>query len=173
MVNPFMLRSKTQIDFLGQALFVEKQSPVVRNRVKLLTLPQLTVKKKLPDESAEFGQWLRSERKARAISQEELGRRVGRSKQHISALERAAPHPSTGKPAKVTPEGVKALAGALNIPIEVALREAGIIPASQNGEDARRLRLVAYFDGLSTEEKDHALALLESIYKHRTKAAHS
>lgn len=134
------------------------------------------VKKRFTEEFEQakvFGHWLRRERKSRGMSQEELGKRVGRSKQHVSGLERAAPHPSTGKPAKVTPEGVKALAEALRIPAEVALRAAGIIPSPTNGDDPRLLRLVAYFDGLSTEEKDHALALLESIYKHRAKAAHS
>lgn len=127
--------------------------------------------KVVPHEPETFGQWLRRNRKDRGLSQEELGKRVGRTKQYISGLERAAPHPNTGKPAQVTPDGAKLLAKHLNLPPEEAMRAAGFYPSPANGDDPRRLRLVAYFDGLTEEDRDRALALIESFYRHRPKTA--
>lgn len=135
------------------------------------------MKKKVLEQAVEqaeaFGRWLKIQRDRRGLSQEALADRIGRSKQHISGWERAAPHPTTGKPPKITPEAAKALAEALDVPPETVFREAGFLPKTSNGDDDRRVRLLAYFDGLSDTERDHALALIDSMYKHRTKAAHS
>lgn len=75
-----------------------------------------------------FGAWLRQNRKLKGLSMEELGQKVGVSKQYISVLERADDHPLTGKPVTPKKELVVTFAQALKVDENEALKLAGYAP---------------------------------------------
>lgn len=113
-----------------------------------------------------FGQWLKKTRISRSLNQEQLARLANISKQYVSALEREAPHGITGASPTPKLKTVKALATALAVPESEALRRAGYYP--QEAEtDPRQAQLLSYFRELSDNEKDDALALIETVYRRR------
>lgn len=113
-----------------------------------------------------YGQWLKETRLRRGLKQEEVAKLAGVSKQYISTLEREAPHGTTGAPPKPKLETVKALATALKVPESESLRRAGYYPPEVE-IDPRQAQLLSYFRELSDNEKDDALALIETIYRRK------
>lgn len=113
-----------------------------------------------------FGEWLKRTRKKQGLTQQQLADRVKVSKQYISNLERNARHGTSG--AKPTPSAkvVKRIATGLEVPESEALRAAGYYPEEAE-IDPRQTQLLSYFLELSDNERDDALALIETIYRRR------
>jgi len=113
-----------------------------------------------------FGEWLVRTRKKQGLTQLQLASRVGVTKQYISNLERDAPHGISG--ARPTPSAkvVKKIATGLDVPESEALRAAGYYPEEAE-IDPRQTQLLSYFRELSDNERDDALALMETIYRRR------
>jgi|SRR5690606_4835298 len=78
-----------------------------------------------------FGDWLRLHRKRKYLTIEDLAKKVGRSKQYISVLEREEPHALTGKPVKPSEDVVEALAAALGTDLDEARLAAGYAPLKE------------------------------------------
>lgn len=113
-----------------------------------------------------FGEWLLRTRKKQGLTQAQLADRIGVSKQYISTLERDAPHGVTE--ARPTPSAkvVKKIATGLDAPESEALRAAGYYP-EESDIDPRQSQLLSYFHELSDNERDDALALIETVYRRR------
>ncbi len=108
-----------------------------------------------------FGEWLRQKRKERHLTMEELGRKVGLSKQYLSVLERAEPHALTGKPVTPGIDNVDRIAAALEVDSGEARRMAGY--ASDDEDEG----LYSGLNKLSPEQqrlaKRHIKALIDSM----------
>jgi transcriptional regulator with XRE-family HTH domain len=73
----------------------------------------------------EFGDWLKKWRDELGFTQEELGKAIGKTKQHISNLERKQRHYASGGYAKPSLETVDSLARVLGRPLKEARDVAG------------------------------------------------
>lgn len=95
-------------------------------------------------EKEEFGEWLKRWRKQCGLTQEELGKAIRKSKQHISNLERKQQHYASGGYAKPSLETVDSLARVLCRPVEEARNRAGYgMPgANENAEPAETVEEV-------------------------------
>ena len=113
-----------------------------------------------------FGQWLKKTRISRGLNQEQLATLASVSKQYVSTLEREAPHGITGASPTPKIKTVRALATALAVPESEALRRAGYYPEEAE-TDPRQAQLLSYFRELSDNEKDDALALIETVFRRR------
>lgn len=78
-----------------------------------------------------FAEWLRSARRKAHLTMEVLARKIGKSKQYISVLERGEPHVLTGKPVTPKKAVVESLASALNADVDEALAAAGYASQTQ------------------------------------------
>jgi transcriptional regulator with XRE-family HTH domain len=124
----------------------------------------------MPTPENQFGEWLRSWRKTAGFSQEEIGKRVGVKKQHISNLERGEVSTYTGEAIRPSFDLAIKLAKALSRPIKEACDLAGYeLPASGQQsppsciEDA--LHRSQYFEAFGFDADDIALIrpILEGI----------
>lgn len=97
-------------------------------------------------QSRTFGDWLRENRKIKYLTMQALADKVGMSKQYISVLERAEPHPLTDKPVTPTVEKVELLAKALEVDIDEAREAAGYSLTRP------RNSITIYTEGLTTED---------------------
>jgi|ERR1051326_7875145 transcriptional regulator with XRE-family HTH domain len=75
-----------------------------------------------------FGEWLKYQRTSRRYSLDELADLIGYSKSYLNRIERNLPHPTSGASPQPTRKFVKAVATALAIPLEDALKAAGYAP---------------------------------------------
>lgn len=73
----------------------------------------------------EFALWMSERRKLLNITLDTLEARTGIKKQHLSTLERALPHPLTGKPVIPRRPTVEKIAKGLETPVHIALTAAG------------------------------------------------
>lgn len=80
------------------------------------------------EQSKRFGDWLRAERKEKRLTIDGLAKKVGVSKQYISALERAQNHALTGKPITPKVEIVDRIAKSLDVSLDDARLAAGYAP---------------------------------------------
>lgn len=113
-----------------------------------------------------YGQWIKQTREKLGLKGKDLAARAKVSKQYISSLERNAPHGITGAAPRPSLKVVKALAEALQVPESESMRRAGYYPEEPE-VDPRTALLLSYFRELSDNERDDALALMETVYRRR------
>ncbi len=111
-----------------------------------------------------FGDWLKRHRKERGLSQSDLWRASGISKQYISALEKDARQPRSGKLMRPSEAKVDKFAVALNVPVAEARRAAGYTTPAKRGDVTKGQRAAEYVDGLPEDKQDDALLYLRLLY---------
>lgn len=117
----------------------------------------------------EFGEWLKKWREEKGFTQDELGKAIGKTKQHISNLERRQQHYASGGYARPSLETVDSLARALGRPLKEARDVAGYGLADSSSEPAETveeaLRQAFMFGGkpLSDEEIDQLRPYMEML----------
>jgi len=118
----------------------------------------------MSDQAAKFGERLRLWRKDAGLTQEELAKRIGKTKSHISNIERAQPHPESGAPPRPSLEVVDKLARALGRTVTEMREAAGYgLPKreailQEPGEDAEIFFLASDYKELKklTPEEEQA-----------------
>ena len=108
-----------------------------------------------------FGDWLRETLREKRISQAELARRIGVTAAQISHLilgERGT-----------TPETLRLIADALNMPYEEVLRIAGILPPIPK-KDIMEEKADYLYQQLNQENKQKAIEYLEFLNQQENKA---
>jgi len=111
----------------------------------------------MPDNQNQFGEWLRRWRKEFDMTQDEVGKAVGKTKQHISNLERQQEHYETGGFARPGIDLVDKLAKLFRRPISEARDIAGYglkeepSPPAESIEET--LRYAQYFKGKGLSER--------------------
>ncbi len=124
----------------------------------------------MSDSDNQFGEWLRKWRKDADLSQEELGERVGVTKQHISNLERGEVSTYTGESIRPSFDLTLKLAKALGRPVKEACDLAGYeLPANSQQEPPdtveEALKNSFFFDqaGLSERAIENLRPLLRVV----------
>ncbi len=116
-------------------------------------------------ETETFGDWLKRTRKSRGLSQSDLWRETGISKQYISGLEKNARQPRSNKLMRPGEEKVDKLARALAVPLAEARLAAGYAPPARTGGPTKGQRAAEYVDGLPDDKQDDALLFLQMLYQ--------
>lgn len=80
-----------------------------------------------------FARWMSGRRKELGITLDILEEKTGIKKQHLSVLERAAPHSLTGKAVIPKRPTVQKIAKGLQSPVDEALAAAGYMAQTQSG----------------------------------------
>lgn len=105
----------------------------------------------------EFGRWVRHWRKEFGYKQEELGEKVGVTKQYISNIENASPSSYTGEPSRPDIEIVDKLASTFRRPLKEARDLAGYgFPGPEPDTIKEVLDRDMYFDRKGLTETDRA-----------------
>jgi transcriptional regulator with XRE-family HTH domain len=87
-----------------------------------------------------FGDWLRDQRKALGLKQDDVAKRAGISVSYVSTLERNQPNTTTGKEIRPEPEIIEALAKAVQGDVSEALAFFRYAPREE--VEATRARIV-------------------------------
>lgn len=115
------------------------------------------MKKELLASLVEFGRWVRHWRKELGYKQEELGEKVGVTKQYISNIENASPSSYTGEPSRPDIEIVDKLASTFRRPLKEARDLAGYgFPGPEPDTIKDILDRDMYFDRKGLTETDRA-----------------
>jgi len=116
-------------------------------------------------ENETFGDWLLRRREDRGLSQSDLWRVTGISKQYINNLERNVRQPRTNKLTRPSEEKVDKFARALGVPISEARLAAGYAPPTKHGDATKGQRAAEYVDALPEDKQDDVLLFLEMLYR--------
>lgn len=120
----------------------------------------------------QFGEWLRRWRNEQGFTQDEVGRAIGVSKQHISNLERGQLHYQSGTQARASIEVVDKLAKLFGRPISEARDAAGYglsdLPSPERSEMARLPEELAelnrIFLSLSPPQRKDILTMVRALH---------
>lgn len=100
-----------------------------------------------------FGEWLRTSRKNKGWTQDQLRQKSNVSSSYISTLERSQPHSVTGASLRPEPKIVTALAQALGENVDEALRLAGYAPnESREIDEKSQLSIYSIYKKLRAPE---------------------
>jgi len=116
-----------------------------------------------------FAVWLKSARKARDWSQEELSRQSGVSYAFIGMLERAVVNPKSNRPVRPSEEKLKMLCRALNVSLAEGRLMCGYAAEPANADSQRAVRIVERFDALPQSVRDDFETQLDALYYKYTK----
>lgn len=112
-----------------------------------------------------FGVWLFDKRRDQHLTQQELARLAGCTKQYISNLERNAPHPVTGALPKVSRKKLDDIAGALGVSLSEARLAAGYAPPERDQRDVGEARLLGYFKEMPQESRFYLEVIAEALWR--------
>ncbi len=110
-----------------------------------------------------FGDWLKRQRKKRGLSQSDLWRETGISKQYISGLEKNARQLRSGKLIRPGEDKVDKFAHTLGVPVAEARRVAGYASPATLGDTTKGQRAAEYVDGLPEDKQDDAIMYLQML----------
>lgn len=114
-----------------------------------------------------FGAWLREQREAAGLSQDELAVGSGVGKAFISKLENATKHTSTGVSPSPSLETLHAIVKKLNVPMTAALEKLGFYEEGVEPADLELRKLNTYFKELPRECQLDVLSLTEALWRRR------
>jgi transcriptional regulator with XRE-family HTH domain len=115
-----------------------------------------------------FAKWMAERREELKITLDVLEERTGVRKQHLSALERAAPHSLTGKPVIPKRKTVEKIANGLGADLSEALAAAGY--ASVNQANNKYIEIGLRFGNLPISDQKRLELLYEVLDEAITKA---
>ena len=118
-----------------------------------------------PQQPKTFGDWLRQKRIAANLSLEDVAARAGISKQRLSDIENNKRRTKGGQLPKLREDKLEAVARAVFATVEEARLAAGLSARGPTETDLQTTRLISYFSELSEDQKDMALAVIETLWR--------
>lgn len=116
-----------------------------------------------------FGKWLRARRLDLGLTQAELGERIDRTGQAISAYECGTVRSTSGRKIRLDVSVVDALARALQAPINEAREAAGYAPVLKSSQPSPAVvQATRYLEDLPTDDQEGLLAQIKALHERRS-----
>lgn len=118
-----------------------------------MTIPVINFLTVGNNSAASFAVWMSARRGELGITLDELERRTGIKKQHLSTLERASPHSLTGQPVVPKRPTVEKIATGLEASLDDALFAAGYASDARSFNIGEKARIALLDQNLTPEEQ--------------------